>query len=100
MKKTIYYVLSTVILSSMIGIGLIGCSPTENYVMPTNPQARVCIAQCDNSKNQCEELVSMKYQDCLSHKTKYQICINDDSQCTSQYDSCFKVCGGTIEQSK
>ncbi len=95
-----------------------GCITTEKYVIPNDPQTRLCVSQCENAKLQCEQTVDMAYQNCLQQAeieyqrcqaskvyNPYAICIKDTigcekdySKCKERYKSCFVMCGGRIIQ--
>jgi hypothetical protein len=99
------------------------CATTqENYTYPTSSEGKACVSQCDVVKMQCEQMQTMKYDNCKQQEQleneRWKQCLNekrydpwkicllpssgncgfepDISNCKSQWKSCFQMCGGVI----
>lgn len=99
------------------------CATThERYIYPTSSEGKACVLQCDMTKMQCEQMQTMKYDNCKQQEQleneRWQQCLNemryyrwktcslpsskncglspDVSSCKSQWKSCFQTCGGAI----
>lgn len=96
---------------------LAACVTTRyEYHQPRSSEGRICTAQCLNSKQQCETMSSMAYNQCRQNynisqqlynqckkrdkKDKSCIqptyCYQDRDDCEDNYRECFKACGGKI----
>ena len=101
---------------------LMAACATTNYTYPTSPEGKACVSQCEVAKMQCEQMQTMKYNNCKQQEQleneRWTQCLNekryyswkicslpsskscglepDISNCESQWKSCFQMCGGVI----
>lgn len=106
-----------ILLVLLLASQLAACVTTRHeYHQPKSSEGRVCTAQCLNSKQQCETLSSMAYNQCRQNYNISQqmynecrkrnkkdrsciqptYCYREDDRCEENYRHCFKACGGTI----
>lgn len=111
--------------SGLVGLlFLVGCGPmyqTEYiYTPPESSSGSACIFQCENSKQQCQQIQSMRSEDC-ERRAEYEYqrcedriydrkgrdakwyectresCTEDTERCEASYRSCYQSCGGRVE---
>ena len=102
---------------------LASCGPIYDteyiYDPPENSSGRACIFQCENSKNQCEELDRYRKEECERHsewqrerceadiwrrknrEPKWhecggETCSSNTERCETSYRSCYQSCGGKV----
>jgi hypothetical protein len=88
----------------------------RHLVIPTAPEAKDCIAHCDQDQIQCEGRQRGREAECRVHferltadldacrATPSALCVQPDvcfeadmSVCEIQYEECIVGCGGTVE---
>ena len=106
------------LLVTAITLGLLaGCGPTivYDYHAPASAEGRVCIAQCSNQKNYCQQTQNNQHNQCVNQYSlmmqNYNSCVESKGkncvmpqycppantwQCEQGYRDCFTVCGGTV----
>lgn len=116
-------ILATVIAALVIS----ACGPIYNteytYIPPADTDSRACIAQCNNSKGQCQNNAQLRadnerlrcdvdasidYERCIGHAANDAAraqCVKrscaggdvDDSRCDADFRVCFQSCGGIVQ---
>lgn len=96
------------------------------FLSPRDPQGGACVAQCQQSKDNCQTSCQSDYDACLSHEDRdgrenYQRYVRErqrekkpaerseqsfinhyhcsnscDSRCNSYYRGCYESCGGLV----
>lgn len=99
---------------------LTACGPTVRHVLvpPTSMEGRRCVAQCQNTRQQCEQYNQMAYASCQNNyhlaMHNYRQCVDagggkrcwqpqscwqqDHGRCEGHYRECFELCGGRIDR--
>ncbi len=107
----------------LIAIFFTGCGPIYDtqytFDPPEGGSGRACVAQCETSKFQCEQLEEMKADRCRDRAEReaeqcrnrvywkegrepkwYECgtdsCSTDAEKCESRYRSCYQTCGGRV----
>ena len=112
----------------VVGILILsGCAPRyqprPSYTPPDSHMGRMCVANCQNSKNQCKQIRQMQrnqsrmqIDQCEKNaQINYRNCVNAGnvgcyradcsylqnsvmtSDCQGDYDVCYQNCGGRID---
>ena len=126
--KGVGYCLPSRFLRTLCFLGglasLTGCGPmyqTEYiYTPPKSQTGNACVFQCENSKQQCQQIQEMRSEDC-ERRAEYdyqrcedriydregrdakwyecsrESCTADVERCEATYRSCYQSCGGKVE---
>lgn len=97
--------------------GLAACGPRieYEYYAPPTAEGRVCVAQCQNALQQCQQNQQSQYSQCQSLRQSaqqsYNACVEAGGencspppicsvpvgrQCTQNFNACFTACGGQV----
>jgi hypothetical protein len=124
MKKMLGFIVSLCLMAAMLS----ACGPvfkTEySYVPPRSDGGKMCVAQCIQGKNACEQSCEMKNQNCKlrAHQdalTQFEMYKQEQKRigkpversvdsfdrsyacsascgCDETYNSCYSTCGGKV----
>lgn len=114
--------LTVVALAAAVAL-LSGCGPIYDtqytFIPPDDGNGRACVYQCENGKQQCEELEELKEESCEERaEAEYarceeriyrrkgrdpkwnecyrESCSSDSERCETNYRSCYQSCGGKV----
>lgn len=114
----------------ILALLLSGCGPmyktTYSYIPPQSKNGRMCIMQCMQTKQMCEQMCEMKKENCRSREMNesryryqeyayhqkmankpierspdsfyYGYSCHQDCNCVTGYNDCYTVCGGQVLQ--
>lgn len=113
----------------LITVSLTGCGPIykieHSYVPPVSSTGKMCIAQCVQNKNTCQQMCQMRKDNCRSQARQdayyqYESYKNDQARlgkpieksirdfdhsffecrkpchCDQTFNSCYSACGGEV----
>ena len=103
---------------------IVGCGTIYDtrysYLPPRNGQGMHCISNCEDSRSMCRDLENMRSDQC-EERAKYEVemceyryersgrnpgwfdcprpsCSSDEARCDTIYNSCYRGCGGDVEE--
>lgn len=111
----------------LLAMVVTGCGPvyrtSYSYVPPPGMNGRMCIMQCIQAKNMCDQMCEMKHENCKSRRMNearyyyddykqqrlaqgksvdrslnsfnYSSC-NQNCHCVENYNDCYSLCGGQV----
>lgn len=113
---SIYLTRFSLLLGWAMILGACGPQIVYEYTPPATPEGRMCVAQCLNGRNLCEQMAESTHRHCQMNydlalqnynaceANKGKNCIRPslcpsafDARCQSNYRDCFTLCGGQVK---